>query len=254
VVSGVTNGQVYCDTTTSSIYSRIVWDGSTFTVVPGKEDHPMLQLTWMGAAACCNWMSVEQLRQPCYNISTWACDSTKDGFRLPTEAEWEYAARGRLAGAKYPWGDVINDSLANYYNSADPYQAGVQPWTTPVGFFDGRLHSKAELGWPGAATTFPTIDAINGNLLYDAAGNVHEFCNDWYSASWYTGRPSPDSCPVGPTTGAGRVMRGGSWKDTTSNFCRVSWRSATPPTMRVNNVGFRLAASAYWLDNADNTE
>jgi M6 family metalloprotease-like protein len=243
LVSGVGNGQPYCDTTTSSAYSRIVWNGSTFSVVAGKEDHPMAMVSWMGAAACCNWLSMMDMRQPCYDLSTWACDSSKDGFRLPTEAEWEYAARGRLAGARYPWGSTISGLLANYYNSGDPYQAGSQPYTTPVGFYDGGLHSQTEFGWPGTATTWQTGNGINGYLLFDMAGNVHEMCNDWYDDDYYSTRPSPDVSPTGPASGATRVTRGGSWKDTSTSYCRASWRSGTPANMRVNTIGFRVAAS-----------
>lgn len=237
------SGQVCCDTTTSSTYSRIVWNGSTFSVTVAKEDHPMAMVTWWGAIAYCNWASVMQDRTPCYDLSTGACDRTKDGFRLPTEAEWEYAARGRLAGARYPIGNSMTGSQVNYYDSGDPYQVGTSPYTTPVGFYNGKLHTLEEYVWPSSVTSYQSGNGMNGYQLYDMSGNVHELCNDWYSSTFYRDRPIPDVNPTGPDAGTGRVTRGGSWKDTGTGYCRASWRSGTPPTMRVNTIGFRVASS-----------
>jgi rhamnogalacturonan endolyase len=245
VVTGVGNNQPYCDTTTSSAYSRIVWNGSVFSVTAGKDDHPMLMVTWMGAAAYCNWRSEMQLRQPCYNLSTWTCDFSKNGYHLPTEAQWEFAARGGLAGMRYPWGNTISNLMANTSISGDPYQAGAQPYTTPVAFYDGQLHLQADYGWPGAATSYQPGNAINGYQIYDMAGNVHELCNDWLSTTYYSTRPYPDINPTGPSTPtAGRVLRGGGWRDTSMNYCRVSWRDGAMVTMRLNIIGFRVAVDA----------
>jgi formylglycine-generating enzyme required for sulfatase activity len=251
IVRGASNGEGYCDTMTSSPYSRIVWDGSTFTVASLRDEHPMLMVTWMGAAAYCNWMSTMEFRQECYDITTWECDRTKNGYRLPTEAEWERAARGGMTGQRYPWGDSISGKLANYYDSGDPYQSGAQPFTTPVGFYDGRLHSKAEFGWLGAATSWQTDEGMNAYLLYDMAGNVHELCNDWYSSSYYETRPEKDENPTGPATGTMRVTRGGSWKDVGTDYCRVSWREGTPPTIKASSIGFRVACTAEMMPKAD---
>ena len=209
-------GRVYCSTTASSSYSCITWDGSSFGVVPAKEDHPMADVTWYGAAAYCNWRSQEEGYQQCYNLSTWECDFSKNGYRLPTEAEWEYAARGGEHSPyyRYPWGDNIDGSKANYSNSGDPYETGSYPWTTPVDYYPA-----------------------NGYGLYDMAGNVWDWCNDWYSATYYGS--SPYDNPTGPAFGMGRVLRGGCWffgADT----CRIAIRFNIGPSGRSSSGGFRV--------------
>jgi hypothetical protein len=126
----------YCNTTASGQYSRIDWDGSTFTVTTGKEDHPMLEVSWYGAAAYANWRSSEEGRQPSYDLDTWTCDFDADGYRLPTEAEWEYAARGgeHTPYYTYPWGNTINGSHANYGLRRSLGQSALtrkpRPWAT----------------------------------------------------------------------------------------------------------------------------
>ena len=103
----------YCDTTSSSSYSRITWNGSTFGVVAGKDNHPMATVSWYGAAAFSNWRSSMDGRTSCYDTNTWECNFNAHGYRLPTEAEWEKAARGGFGGQRFPWGDIINHSHAN---------------------------------------------------------------------------------------------------------------------------------------------
>jgi formylglycine-generating enzyme required for sulfatase activity len=88
-----------CDTTTSNSFSRITWNGSAFDAVAGRENHPMVMVSWYGSAAYCDWRSAMAGLEPCFNSATWECDFAKDGDRLATEAEWEKAAG---AGATLP--------------------------------------------------------------------------------------------------------------------------------------------------------
>ena len=190
VVCGSGGNTPYCATTSPTRYqSRITWNGISFGVTPGKEDHPMIEVTWYGAAAYANWRSTQGGLESCYNLSTGACDFDANGYRLPTEGEWEYAARGAEHDPyyRYPWGNTIDGSNANYWLSGDPYET--DPWTrtTPVGYYDGNQ-------------TPPGSDMANGYGLYDMAGNVRELCNDWYSETYYDS--SPYDNPRGPANGS----------------------------------------------------
>jgi len=234
-------GQALCDTTGSWSYSRITWNGSSFGVTTGKESHPMVMVSWYGGCTYANQRSRDCRLTPCYDEATWVCDFDANGFRLPTEAEWEYAARGGEHNPyyQYPWGNTIVESQANYFPSCDPYEPGSYPWTTPVGFYDGDLHDKVDFGWPGSQSSYQTSDAENGYGLYDTSGNVYEWCWDWYSSSYYSS--SPYDNPTGPTSGSRRVFRGGGWSDAASSL-RPASRDFYSPAHRNNLIGFRVLA------------
>jgi len=244
----------YCDTSTSSSDSQIAI-GRKFTVLTkggrNMANDPMVVVSWYGAAAYCNWRSQQEGKELCYNLSTWNCDFSKKGYRLPTEAEWEYAARGGLTGRRFPWGDTISHSQANYYSSTSPsYDVGptrgfhplwndwIWPYTSPVGFFDGSLRNKSDFNWPGSQSSYQATSGANGYGLYDMAGNVWEWCNDWYSGSYYSS--SPVKNPTGPTSGSDRVLRGGGWF-TYADYCRVADRGYYIPSGRFSYFGFRLS-------------
>ncbi|UCG50295.1 MAG: SUMF1/EgtB/PvdO family nonheme iron enzyme [Phycisphaerales bacterium] len=223
----------YCSTSTSHTNSQIDYAGGVFSVrtKSGRDmsNDPMVRVSWYGAVAYCNWRSQQEGKEQCYNLSTWKCDFSKKGYRLPTEAEWEYTARGGLFDRRFPWGDTISHSQANYYSwnhfsyDVSPtrgyhptWNDGIYPYTSPVG-------------------SFPP----NGYGLYDMAGNVLEWCNDWYDAGYYASRPNPDVNPTGPPSGMGRVVRGGRLSGY-ARSCRVADRTYAPAGERINDGGFRV--------------
>jgi formylglycine-generating enzyme required for sulfatase activity len=238
--SDASNSYPYCNTHSYIEHSQIDYNNvsGTFSVRTKGEpprdmsNDPMVLVSWYGSTAYCNWRSDQEGYETCYNLSTWDCDFSKKGYRLPTEAEWEYAARGGLSGKRFPWADPnITHSQANYYSDAsDPYDVsptrgyhpayndGIYPYTAPVGSF-----------------------SANGYGLYDMSGNVFEWCNDWYNSTYYS--TSRYDNPQGPVSGArhGRVLRGGGWDSSASN-CRVAYRvdGDLSPGYRLNSFGFRV--------------
>lgn len=232
--SDSSNSYPYCDTSISSSSSQIAYSSGFFSVriKSGRNmsNDPMVRISWYGAVAYCNWRSQQEGKEQCYNLSTWNCDFAKQGYRLATEAEWEYATRGGQYPPYYrfPWGDTITHSQANYYSSSSfsydisptrgfhpTWNDGIYPYTSPVGSF-----------------------AANGYGLYDIAGNVYEWCNDWFSSTYYSS--SPTNNPTGPTSGSSRVLRGGYW-GTGADDSRVANRSWDLPLSRYYYCGFRLS-------------
>jgi hypothetical protein len=198
-------------------------------------DDPMVEVSWYGAAAYCNWRSSQEGYPACYNLSTWECDFSKHGYRLATEAEWEYAARGGVHNPYYrfPWGDTISHSQANYYSW---WNGGVPVYSYDVNPTSGYHPAYNDSIFPYTAPvgSFST----NGYGLYDMAGNVWEWCNDRWSSTYYS--TSPYDNPQGPVSGRYPVLRGGGWISTSSN-CRVAARDYVGnPHWRNSYFGFRV--------------
>ena len=155
-------GEAICDTSNHSADSFIYWSGNRFSVEDDKEFYSMTEVSWYGACLFANWRSTQVGRTPCYDPTTFDCNFLADGWRLPTEAEWEYAARGGEHNPyyQYPWGsNTITTVDANYDNTwGGAYE---------VGFYY----------------------APNGYGLYNKAGDVGEFCYDWYDEDYYSTSP-----------------------------------------------------------------
>jgi len=234
------NSYPYCDTSTSRSYSQIVYSGGVFSVrtkpeVGGRDmsNDPMVQVSWYGSAAYCNWRSEQEGNETCYNLSTWDCDFSKKGYRLPTEAEWEYAARGGSPYYRFPWGDTITHSQANYCSY---WEEGSPLYSYDLSPTEG-FHPDCNDGIYPYTSVISSFFA-NGFGLYDMAGNVFEWCNDWHNSTYYY-TTSPYVNPQGPVSGTYRVLRGGSWADNPWR-CRSAARFGYWPDGRGYHYGFRI--------------
>jgi len=212
---------------------QISYTGGVFVVDTNLDEFPCIEVSWYGAQAYCNYRSDTSGLDRCINFTNWTCDFGKNGYRLPTEAEWEKAARGGLTAHHFPWDSDggsytghIDGSSANYSGSGDPYEDPLgPPDTTPVGYYDGGQVPAGD-------------DMANGYGLYDMAGNVWEWCWDWYNAAWYYEPAASRDNPTGPTNGTSRIRRGGGW-NVSSDALRNANRSLKSPSTTHDYLGFR---------------
>jgi formylglycine-generating enzyme required for sulfatase activity len=203
-------------------------------------NHPVHSVSWYEVVKWCNARSEKEGLTPVYTMggavmrtgtlepmASWGAN----GYRLPTEAEWEKAARGGVSGKRYPWGtDEISHAEANYSGSGTSfrnksfgyhpsYTGGGMPYTSPVESF-----------------------AANGHGLFGMAGNVREWCWDWYAPSYYT-TSNGTTDPRGPASGTDRVFRGGGWTGG-SLSARCGYRFYGAPGIKGDLSGFRPARSS----------
>ncbi len=233
---GVTNGDVYTYgkaifqvIESNDVLRKISFNGRFFAVEsPGgisRENHPLVGVSWYGAAAFCNWASEAHGFVPCYDLNTWQLlTPLPDGYRLPTEAEWERAAAWDDNLQKH-WiygymGDEFDEMRCscNMGLAYNPLQLYEMPYTTPVGYYNGANG---------------TVDSPSPVGCYDMSGNVGQWCHDWFGR--YDEFSNVD--PFGPSSGFRHCSRGGSWADGYM-MCRTASRIGT---MAGGGMGLRIA-------------
>jgi len=171
------------------------------------ENRPVESVTWYHAARFCNVLSKRVGLDPCYDSNDWSCDFALNGFRLPTEAEWEYACRAGTT-TRFHTGNSRDDlSRAGWFDANS----------------DHRTHSVRQ-------------KESNAFGLYDMHGNVWEWCNDWYTENY---NAADNDNPRGPVKGQAKVIRGGSWHFF-STCCESAYCGYHGPDRKYYDIGFRV--------------
>jgi len=187
----VTNAEYECFLAATGCAPPLCWSDANFQ----HPQMPVVAVSWHEAASYCEWLS----------------GATGKGYRLPSEAEWERAARGGAEGSLYPWGDAPPEMVPDYDKR---WKVGPEP----VGLYPPNAYG-----------------------LYNLGDNVHEWCADWYDGGYY--ERSPERNPLGPKSGSRRASRGGSWRHHIK-VTRTAARSSIPPEFQYADYGFRIARSS----------
>ena len=181
--------------------------------------YPVVGVSWYDAVKYCNWLSEKKGYSACYDTSNWSYNPAKNGYHLPSEAQWEKAARGGLDKKKYPWGDEDPGTRCNYQS------------------YQGLLVNEMANFSNDRGTVAVGQFQPNGFALYDMAGNVLEWCNDWYQEDYYSGSPAEN--PMGPLQGIEKVIRGGAWNRSEA-YLQCAFRDKKTPATQRYDIGFRI--------------